>query len=107
LVCIKLMSMIAARHMKPSITTCAGGCLHLCARECVHACVDQFRARVHVGAWVDAGLCVPMTVSSAANAIAAILKFDSFSGRTADLRMHAPPLTKLTVHFARCGDYWP
>ena len=53
------------------------------------------RARVCVGgahacAWVhglDAGLCVPLTIRSAANAIGAILKFDFSSGRTADLRM--------------------
>ncbi len=79
--------MSAAARKKTSVTTCAGSCLHLCARVCVHACVDQFRARVHVGAWVDAGLCVPMTVRSAANAIRTILKVDFFSGRTADLHM--------------------
>jgi hypothetical protein len=43
--------------------------------------------RVNVGAWVDAGLCVPMTVRSANNAIRTILNFDCFSGRTADLHM--------------------
>ena len=61
----------------------------MCARVCVYACVDQFHACVHVGAWVDvdAGLCVPMTVKSANNAILAILRFDSFSGQTADLHM--------------------
>ncbi len=82
---LRLMS--AAAQTKTSVTTCAGGRMHLCARVCVYACVDQFRACVHVGAWVDAGLCVPMTVSSASNAIAAILKFDCFSDRTADLRV--------------------
>jgi hypothetical protein len=82
-----LRSMSAAAQTKISVTTCAGSCLHSCARVCVYACVDQSRARVHVGAWVDAGLCVPMTVRSAANAIGTILKFDCFSGRTADLRM--------------------
>ena len=59
----------------------------MCARVCVYACVDQLRACVHVGAWVDAGLCVPMTVRSASNAIAAILKLDFFSVQTADLNM--------------------
>ena len=59
----------------------------MCAMVCVYACVDQFRACVHVGAWVDAGLCVPMTFSSASNAILAILRLDSFSGQTADLHM--------------------
>jgi hypothetical protein len=63
------------------------GWLHdSCARVCVYACVDQFRACVYVGAWVDAGLCVPMTVRSANNAIGTILKLDCFSGRTADLQ---------------------
>ncbi len=32
-------------------------------------------------------MCVPMTVRSASNAIAAILRFDSFSVQTADLLM--------------------
>ena len=82
-----LRSMSAAAQTKTSVTTCAGGCLHVCAHVCVYACVDQFRACVHVGAWQDAGLCVPMTVRSAANAIGTILKFDCFSGRTADLHM--------------------
>jgi hypothetical protein len=82
--------MSAAAQKKTSGTTCAGGRMHLCARVCVYACVDPFRARVHVGAWVDAGLCVPMTVRSAANAIAAIVRLGSFSGRTADLHVHAP-----------------
>jgi hypothetical protein len=61
--------------------------MHSCARVCVYACVDPFRACVNVGAWVDAGLCVPMTVRSAANAIETMLKSDFFSGRTADLHM--------------------
>jgi hypothetical protein len=82
-----LRSMSAAEPRKTSLTTCAGGCMHLCARVCVDACVDQFRACVHVGTWVDAGLCVPMTVISANNAIATILKFDFFSGRIADLHV--------------------
>ena len=82
-----LRSMSAAAQTKPSVTTCAGGCMHLCARVCVYACVDQFRACVHVGAWVDAGLCEPMTVTSANNAIGTILKLDCFSGRTADLHV--------------------
>jgi len=79
--------MSAAAQTKAIVTTCAGGCMHSCARVCVNACVDQIRACVHVGAWVDAGLRVPMTVRSAANAIETILKFDFFSGRTADLHM--------------------
>ena len=54
---------------------------------CVYACVDQFRACVNVGRWIDAGLCEPMTVTSANNAIGTILKLDFFSGRTADLHM--------------------
>ncbi len=66
--------------------------MHLCARVCVYACVDQLRACVRVGAWVDASLCVPMTVRSASNAIAAIVRFDAFSVQTADLHVHAPPL---------------
>jgi hypothetical protein len=82
-----LSSMSAAAQTKASVTTCAGSCLHSCALVCVYACVDQIRACVHAGAWVDAGLCVPMTVRSANNAICTILKFDCFSGRTADLRM--------------------
>ena len=87
-------SMSAAAQKKTSVTTCAGGSMHLCARVCVYACVDQFRARVHVGAWVDAGLCVPMTVRSANNAIGTILTFDCFSGRTADLHMFLRSLCK-------------
>jgi hypothetical protein len=79
--------MSATAQTKPSVTTCEGGCLHFGARVCVYACVDQFRACVHVGAWVDAGLCVPMTVRSASNAIAAILKLDFFSRQIADLHM--------------------
>ena len=82
-----LRSMSAAVQTKTSVTTCAGGRMHLCAHVCIYACVDQIRACVHVGAWVDAGLCVPMTVRSANNAILAILRFDSFSGQTADLHM--------------------
>jgi hypothetical protein len=73
-----------------------GGCMHLCAMVCVYACVDQFRACVHVGSWVDAGLCVPMTVRSANNAIGTILKLDSFSG-TADLHMFLRFWCKLLV----------
>ena len=71
--------------------------MHSCARVCVYACVDQFRACVYVGAWVDAGLCVPMTVRSANNAIGTILKKDVFSGRTADLHMFLGPCCKLLV----------
>jgi hypothetical protein len=52
---------------------------------------------VYVGAWVDAGLCVPMTVKSANNAIGTILKKDVFSGRTADLHMFLGPCCKLLV----------
>ncbi len=69
----------------------------MCARVCVYACVDQIRACVHVGAWVDAGLCVPMTVRSANNAIGTILKVEFFSGRTADLRMFLRSRCKLVV----------
>ena len=82
-----LRSMSAAGQTKTSVTTCAGGRMHLCARVCVYVCVDQFRACVHVGTWLYAGLCVPLTVRSANNAIGAILKFDFSSGRTADLHM--------------------
>ncbi len=89
--------MSAAAQTKPSITTCEGSCLHLCARVCVYACVDQIRGCVHAGAWLDAGLCVPMTVRSAANAIRTILKVDCFSGRTADLRMFLRSRCKLVV----------
>ena len=42
--------MSAAVQTKTSVTTCAGGRMHLCARVCVYVCVDQFRACVHVGA---------------------------------------------------------
>jgi hypothetical protein len=80
--------------------------MQLCARVCVYACVDQFRACVHVGTWVDAGLCVPMTVSSANNAIGTILKFDSFSGRTVDLHMFLR--SWCTLHAVRVsGLGWP
>ena len=71
--------------------------MHLCARVCVYACVDQFRACVHVGAWVDAGLCATMTVRSANNAIGTILKVEFFSGRTADLHMFLGPCCKLLL----------
>ncbi len=64
---------------------------------CVYACVDQFRACVHIGAWVDSGLCEPMTVTSASNAIGTILKLDFFSGRTADLHMFLHSRCKLLV----------
>jgi hypothetical protein len=79
--------MSAAGQTKTSVRACAGGRMHLCAHVCIYACVDQIRACVHVGAWVDAGLCVPMTVRSVNNAIATILKFDFFSERTAELHM--------------------
>ena len=64
------------------------GWLHAFVCPCVRVCLCGSVPRsVCVGAWVDAGLCVPMTVRSATNAIATILKFDCFSGRTADLHM--------------------
>ena len=92
-----LRSMSAAGKKKTSVTTCEGGCLHLCALVCVCACVDQFCACVHIGAWVDAGLCVLMTVRSANNTIGTILKLDSFSGRTADLHVFLRACCKLLV----------
>jgi hypothetical protein len=99
-----LRSMSAAARKKTSITTCAGGCMHLCARVCVYACVDQFRACVHVGTWVDAGLYVPRTVRSANNAIGTILKLDCFSGRTADLHVFLRSwCTLLAVEIAIVG----
>ncbi len=76
------------RRVKESEHHNLRGWLH--AFVCLFVCLclgSSTRACGHVGAWVDAGLCVPMTVRSANNAIGTILKLDCFSGRTADLNV--------------------
>ncbi len=81
--------------------------LHAFVCLCVCLCLgSSASACVHVGAWIDAGLCVPMTARSANNAIGTILKLDSFSGRTADL--HVFLHSWCTSHAVRVsGHSWP
>ena len=71
---------------------------HAFVCPCVRLCLcSSARACVHANAWADAGLCVPMTVRSATNAIATILKLEFLSGRTADLYMFLRSWGKLLV----------